>query len=468
MDQLPPIRAKASTTPHEDRAMRNVRALVERNRLDSGLDRAGDAPRAIRTVGIVGAGLMGASIAAAEINKGLPVVITDADPKALDGCAQRIAAALHCAGDSDAEAQEQVARLVTTTGDLAEVALCDLVLESIVENYQAKAQVFSQLENDLGENTLLASNTSTIPIGRLASGLKDRARFCGIHFCHPVHERPLVEIVRGPKTSDLSIAAAVAHAKAIGRMPIVVQDGPGFLVNRLLLPFLSEAMELLLEGVSVQQVEQAALKFGWAKGPLGLLDEIGLKTTLQGGWILSEAFPDRITASPLLVAMVKAGRTGREVGAGFFTYHPSSHMHNGMNGQNGQNGHNGFGGPAHAGDDHLAGSEEDLQNIIAQWARPRQEHTPHSVTIRLLLPMVLEATRILEENKARDARDIDMAVLFGLGFPQSHGGLLWWSDTLGAARIIEMLRPLHRLGPRAQPTQMLRELARRGGHFYNA
>ena len=437
------------TTPREDRALRNVRLLVERNRRDTGLDSASVSPQAVRSVGIVGAAMMGTCMAAAHVKHGLPVVITDADQGVLAGAGPRIAAALAGNG-SDAERRHLVARLVTTTGELAAVARCDLVLESITEDFTAKHRLFSQLEEELAPAAIVASNTSTIPIGRLAAGLADPSRFCGIHFCHPVPERPLVEIIRGPKTSDLTIATAVAHAKAIARMPIVVQDGPGFLINRLLLLYLSEAMEMLLEGASVEAVEEAATAFGWAKGPLRLLDEIALDTTLQGGWIPSEAFPDRITASPLLVAMVQAGRLGRKSGAGFFTYLTPSQL----------------AGPqatAHLG---AQSSDEALRAIIAQSARPPQQHTPHSITTRLLLPMVLEATRVLEENKVRDPRDIDLGVLFGLGFPPSRGGLLWWADTLGAARITEMLRPLQRLGARAQPTPMLREMARTAGHFY--
>ena len=140
-----------------------------------------------------------------------------------------------------------------------------------------------------------------------------------MHFCHPVRQRPLVEIVRGPQTSQRTIAAAVAHVQGIARMPIVVEDGPGFVVNRLLFPYLSEALELLREGAPVDAIERAAAEFGMAMGPLRLMDEIGLDTILQAAWVLAAAFPERIVSSPLLVSMVKAGRLGRKTGAGFFS-----------------------------------------------------------------------------------------------------------------------------------------------------
>jgi 3-hydroxyacyl-CoA dehydrogenase/enoyl-CoA hydratase/3-hydroxybutyryl-CoA epimerase/3-hydroxyacyl-CoA dehydrogenase/enoyl-CoA hydratase/3-hydroxybutyryl-CoA epimerase/enoyl-CoA isomerase len=428
-----------------------VAALVERNRQDAGLDGATATPRRVRRVGIVGAGLMGTTIAAAHVRCGLPVVIVDNDRQAVSVASSKIAAAL--AGESRlslcessaafaerkaTSALPDVDRLVGATDNLAALAACDLVIEAIVETFAAKHKLFGDLEGGLPSKATLTSNTSTIPIGRLAVGLAEPARFCGFHFCHPVLERPLVEVVRGPKTSDETVATAVAHAKTIGKMPIVVQDGPGFLVNRLLLPYLSEAMELLLEGAQAETIEQAATDFGWAKGPLHLLDEIGLDTTLQGGWILSEAFPERIPASPLLVGMIKAGRLGCKAGAGFFSYR----------------------------DDRDA-PDDVVRQLIAQWAHSPQQHTPHSITARLLLPMLLEATRLLEENKVRDPRDIDLGVLFGLGFPAAQGGVLWWADGLGAARIIEMLRPLQRLGQRAHPTALLRTMARRAGHFYS-
>jgi 3-hydroxyacyl-CoA dehydrogenase/enoyl-CoA hydratase/3-hydroxybutyryl-CoA epimerase/3-hydroxyacyl-CoA dehydrogenase/enoyl-CoA hydratase/3-hydroxybutyryl-CoA epimerase/enoyl-CoA isomerase len=363
---------------------------------------------------------------------------------------ERVAAELY--GDmAPAEARELVGRLLSPVSDLAELGRCDLVVEAIVESYATKRNLYGQLEEHLDRHAVFASNTSTIPVGRLAANLADPARFCGLHFCPPVQHRPLVEVVRAPRTSDHTVATAVTHVKAIAKMPIVVQDGPAFLVNRLLLPYLGEALELLLEGASIEAVERAATDFGMARGPLRLLDEIGLDTALRAGWVLAEAFPERIVASPLLVAMVKAGRLGYKSGAGFFEYAGAA----------------GGGASAlaeQAADEAVA--DHVLRPLLTPWARPAAPHTPHCITMRLLLPMVLEATRILEENKVRDPRDIDLAVIFGLGFPVARGGLLWWADTLGAARLIEMLRPLERLGPRARPTPLLRELARSAGHFY--
>lgn len=418
--------------------MENVNAIAEWGRRDRRLLRQGDAsPPRIGRVGIIGAGMMGTSIAAAHVRHHVPVVIHDSDANVLDRARTSIAAEL-----AETDATTEFTRLVCPTADLAEAARCDLVLESIVELLPAKLALYAEMKKHLANRAIVASNTSTIPIERLSSGIGDASRFVGMHFCHPVRQRPLVEIVRGPKTSDLTIARAVAHAIRIDRIPIVVPDGPGFVVNRLLLPYLGEALELLREGATLESVEQAAADFGMAIGPLRLMDEIGLDTTLQAAWVLAAAFPDRVVSSPLLVSLIKAGRLGRKSDAGFFSY-------NGPSGRATQT-------PADAA----------VAKLIAPWVNPIPRASSETLCQRLILPMLLEATRILEEHKVGDVRDIDLAVLFGLGFPVEKGGLLWWADTLGAERIIAMLQSLTTMGPRAEPTAMLRSLARAGDKFY--
>jgi 3-hydroxyacyl-CoA dehydrogenase len=438
------------TRSREEYAQENVRRLIDWNKQDTGLGPGLVVPRAIRSVGVVGAGTMGLAIAAAHAKHDLRVVLTDASQAALESVPARLAAELRNGAGEDDQGRA-AARRIEPTSDLAAVVQCDLVVEAISETFAAKQALYAQMAGKLGAETILASNTSTIPIGRLGSTVADPSRFCGIHFCHPVAQRRLVEIVRGPKTSDTSIASVVAHAKTIDKLPILVHDGPGFLINRVLLPYLSEALDLLLEGATITAIDQAATDFGMAKGPLEMLDEIGLDVTLHGGMVLSEAFPDRIAASPVLVTMVKAGRLGRKAGAGFYGY-PSPGQLSGPHAVSATY----QGGPAN----------ELVGRLLAPWAKPPHQHTAHSILTRLLLPMVLEATRVLEENKVRDPRDIDLGVIFGLGFPASRGGLLWWADTLGTARIREMLRPLARLGSRAQATPLLQRMARTDRRFY--
>lgn len=381
---------------------------------------------------------MGTAIAAAHVEHQLPVVICDVNEAALADAPASIAAALP---ETIRSKHSDALGLIRTSNDLAEAARCDLVLESIVEAFPPKQRLYAQLQPHLADHTFVASNTSTIPIGRLAENCADPSRFCGMHFFHPVRQRPLVEIVRGPKTSDQTIAAAVAHVRRIGKMPIVVRDGPGFLVNRLLFPYLGEALRLLLDGVPAEAIEHAATEFGMAMGPLRLMDEIGLDTTLQAGWVLSSAFPERIGSSPLLVSMVKAGRLGQKAGAGFYRYdEASSSAVTGI-------------------------LDTAVEEIINRWSNVREDVPHDALAWRLVLPMLLEATRILEEGKVSDAREIDLAVLFGLGFPADKGGLLWWADSMGAQQILTMLPPGRQPEAQYLATPMLLTLAKTGSRF---
>jgi len=423
--------------------LRHVESLVRWSGRNNGSLRGAADPRAIRSVAIIGAGTMGTAVAAANVEHGVPVVIIDADDNARAAAPERVAAELAQTADAgNGQTLSEVARLVRCATDPAQIASCDLVLESVTETASAKQSVYAMVEPHLGAAATLASNTSTIPIGRLAAGLAQRGRFCGLHFFHPVRGRPLVEVVRGPETTDETIATAVAYAKGIGKMPIVVRDGPGFLVNRLLVPYLAEALELLLDGVAIQDIDRAATDFGMAMGPLRMLDEIGLDTAMLAGRVLWDTFPERVSVSPLLITMFKAGRLGRKSGAGFFAYS------------------NGSGGDAPGQPD------PQLKELLAAWVRPQQSVPPEDLTTRLLVPMVLEATRLLEEGTVRDPRSIDLGAIFGLGFPASRGGLLYWADTVGIERILALLRAMEPLGSRVAPTAMLLDMARGRGRFY--
>lgn len=395
---------------------------------------ASDVP--LGTVGLIGAGMMGTAIAAACVQHQVPVVLTDTLASARASALERIGAELAAAGC--AIKATSLSELVRVSDDLAEVARCDLVLESVPEKAALKQEIYRALQPHLRPESILASNTSTIPIGQLAAEIASPERFCGIHFFHPVRQRPLVEVIRGPQSSAAAIDRAVALANRLDRIPVVVQDGPGFLVNRLLIPYFNEALELLSEGVPSDRIEAAAERFGMAKGPLRLMDEIGLDTTLLSGQVLWRAFSERIVASPLLVGMVKYGLLGQKAGAGFFQY-PEV--------------------PA------TTAPRRTFAAVLAMWQRPPQPIGEELLLARLFLPMVLEATRILDDGTVTDPREIDLAVRLGLGFPAARGGLLYWADSMGAGRIVELLAPLASLGPRTAPTERLLRMARSGERF---
>ena len=342
---------------------------------------------------------------------------------------------------ADASRAVEFAPFINGTTSEAEVASSDLVIEAIVENADVKRSVYAKLEPLLGPKAILASNTSTIPITGLATDLKNPDRFCGIHFFNPVRRMKLVEVIRGEKTSDQTIATAVQYAKSIGKSPIVVNDGPGFLVNRLLLPYMNESLELVSEGAAIADIEKASKKFGMPMGPITLYDVVGLDTAFYAGRTMWEAFPDRINASPILPALVKAGRLGQKSGKGFFSYDNPKKK----------------GAP-----------DPELSKYIDPYMKDktRNDFELEEITNRLFLPMLLEATRVLEDKIVRDVRDVDLGLIFGLGFPPFKGGLLHWADTLGATKIIEMLKPFADLGDRMQPTELLKKMAAENTKFY--
>ena len=423
-------------------ALLNVFFLTDRNKKDRGVDSEVE-PAEIATVGVVGAGIMGSGIAAANLKRGFAVWMKDASTEALErGLRQALEEASYdreTKSASAAKLAENAPRLNAVADD-ADFSVCDLAIEAIVENEEIKKQVLPQVESRLPETAFLASNTSTIPITSLAQSLSRPERFCGIHFFNPVRRMQLVEVIRGEKTSDETVATAVAYAKRLGKMPIVLKDGPGFLVNRLLLPYMNEALELLLDGVSIDEVERAAKAFGMPMGPITLYDVVGLDTALYAGQVLWKAFPDRIAVSPLLSRLVKAGRLGQKSGAGFFRY---------------------------SGKKNRPEPDPEFDKILSDLLRERREMSREHITYRLFLPMLLEATRVLEESLVRDVRDVDLGLIFGIGFPAFRGGLLFWADQVGAATILKQLEEIAYLGARAEPTEMLQEMARTGSQFYS-
>ncbi len=342
---------------------------------------------------------------------------------------------------ADVDRAVEFAPLINATTSQDEVAKCDLVIEAVIENAGIKKEIYATLEPKMRADAILASNTSTIPITSLAAGLKHPERFCGIHFFNPVRRMKLVEVIRGEQTSDQTVLTSVSYAKRIGKIPIVVNDGPGFLVNRLLMPYMNEAVLLIAEGVEIADVERAAKKFGMPMGPITLYDVVGLDTAVYAGGVLCDAFPDRFTTNPILPALVEAGRLGQKSGRGFFSYENKKNR---------------------------AQPDPDL----AKYLEPHVKATgakidKDALTNRLFLPMLVEATRVLEENIVRDPRDVDLGLIFGIGFPPFKGGLLFWADTLGAQQVVEMLKPYEALGPRFQPTELLTELAAKGQKFYD-
>jgi 3-hydroxyacyl-CoA dehydrogenase/enoyl-CoA hydratase/3-hydroxybutyryl-CoA epimerase/3-hydroxyacyl-CoA dehydrogenase/enoyl-CoA hydratase/3-hydroxybutyryl-CoA epimerase/enoyl-CoA isomerase len=426
-----------------NRALINVFFLTDRNKKDTGLAGKDVAPADIKSVSVIGSGIMGQGIAGAALRRKIPAALTDANPEALARGVQQVLEEVSYnkkIKGPDVQRTIELGPLLNATASDDEIAASDLVIEAVLELADVKRQVFARLEPKMRDDAILATNTSTIPITTLATDLARPDRFAGLHFFNPVRKMPLVEVIRGEQTSDETVATLVAYAKRIGKSPIVVGDGPGFLVNRLLLPYMTEAAQLLIEGATPKQVDRAATAFGMPMGPINLYDVVGMDVAIHAGATMLAAFPDRVIASPLVQNLVKAGRLGKKSGRGFYSYE------------------NKKGRPEP--DAALDGFLEPLQ-------QSKNEFSAEQLSHRLFLPMLLEATRVLEEKLVRDARDVDLGLIFGTAFPPFKGGLLCWADTIGASQIIEMLKPYESLGKRYEPTDLLKEMAESGSTFYN-
>ncbi len=429
-----------------NRSLLNVFFLRDANKKQAGP--AGVEPAKITSATVLGAGVMGQGIAAANVKRGIPVALGDISAEAVGRGVQGILSEVSFDKKTrkpNVDRALKFAPLVNGTTSDAELAAADVVIEAIYENAEAKQKLYARLESQLPEQAILCSNTSTIPITDLASQLKHPERFCGLHFFNPVRRMPLVEVIRGKHTSDATVATAVAYAKAIGKSPIVVGDGPGFLVNRVLLPYMNEALLLLEEGASIKAVDRAATSFGMPMGPIALYDTVGLDIALHAGGVMQQAFPDRVLPSKILPAMVEADRLGKKNSRGFFDYSTDK---------------KGRSKPQ------PSAATQEIIDKIAKASSTAEPPSSRELADRLLLPMLVEATRILEEGIVTDVRDIDLGLIYGIGFPPFRGGLFFWADTIGSAALVEKLKLFEPLGSRYKPTAMLTELAKENRKFY--
>jgi 3-hydroxyacyl-CoA dehydrogenase/enoyl-CoA hydratase/3-hydroxybutyryl-CoA epimerase/3-hydroxyacyl-CoA dehydrogenase/enoyl-CoA hydratase/3-hydroxybutyryl-CoA epimerase/enoyl-CoA isomerase len=409
---------------------------------DPGVSDPNVKPGEVRRVGVLGAGLMGAGIATAHARSGIPTAMVDVDDARLaEGLnrAEEVVTSRIKIGRATPKDLAQMLGLLSTSTSHNIFTDCDVVVEAVTENEKVKTEMFRQLGEVMKPGAILASNTSTISITRMAESAPEPERFLGMHFFSPVDRMELVEVVRGARTSDETVATVVALAKRIRKTPIVVNDCAGFLVNRVLFPYMNEALLLLQEGVPMDTIDLAATAFGMPMGPIALQDMVGLDTSLYAGHVLAQAYPDRAKPSGLLADLVQQGRLGRKSGKGFRRYNAKGKAQN----------------------------DPDVEAVLEK--HRVEGHPPRDLDglqARLFLPMLLEATRALEDGIVREPADVDMGVILGIGFPPFKGGLLRWADTEGEEAILRKLEPLQKLGKRFEPTETLKQMAQTGQRFY--
>lgn len=382
-----------------------------------------------QTVSIIGAGVMGRGIAAAAVRAGMTVRLSDSSIVAAEDAVQQILTKHESRAGLHLRLVDPTADpIISVATDDSEIANADLIIEAVTENYSIKSAILSRIEPHLRSGAIIASNSSSLSLTQFSKSLQQPGRFCGLHFCHPVSERLLVEVVYTDTTTADTLNRAEAFATSLRMAPIVVRDSPGFLLNRLLVPYLNEALELLLDGADIKSLDRAATDFGMPLGPLALFDEFGMDVAIAVGRSLYQAFPERIVPSELLIAMYKSGRLGRKCGGGFYSTQA---------------------------DANACEVDPKVMELIQDRRRSQTSLPDDVVQRRLFLPMLLEATRAVEESLIDCPSTIDAALRNGLGMRRPDCGILSWANAIGAAKLLDCLRPLQTIGQRFEPTQML-------------
>jgi 3-hydroxyacyl-CoA dehydrogenase/enoyl-CoA hydratase/3-hydroxybutyryl-CoA epimerase len=425
----------------QSRHLIEVYYLNERVKKDKGTQ-SGAAAREVKRAGVLGAGVMGGGIAqlfaAKDVRVRMKDVQWDAIAKGFKAAHRIFAKQVErkkMRPNELANAMERIEGTTTYDG----FHHLDLVVEAVVENLDVKKKVFQELEAKTAPETILATNTSSLSISLIAQAVKNPARVVGMHFFNPVDKMPLVEIIRGKDTSDEAVATIFQFSKRLGKTPIVVKDAPGFVVNRILAPYLNEAVFLLMEGVPPTKLDEVMEKFGMPMGPATLLDEVGLDVGAKVSKILYGAFGERMKPPALMEKVVEAGRLGKKNGKGVYLYQD--------------------------------GGRKRVPDP-AFWSGLGVKENPSAVpddqiVKRLTYLMVNEAARCIEEGLVRDISDVDVGMIYGTGFAPFRGGLLRYADDVGPEAIVAELEILTRnLGPRFQPAAYLQQLAVGNKKFY--
>ncbi|HVZ79462.1 MAG TPA: 3-hydroxyacyl-CoA dehydrogenase NAD-binding domain-containing protein [bacterium] len=384
----------------------------------------------IYKAGVVGAGAMGAGIAQVISFSGLPVVLKDTDEERVKKGIEMVRKVYQGRvdkGKMTSSEMDQKMNLVTGTTSYDDFKDCDLVIEAVFESMKVKQQVFQDLEKVLPETAIMATNTSALSISQIASAVKRSEKVIGLHFFNPAPVMKLVEVIPGLQTSTETVDDTVAFAESLRKMPVRVKECAGFLVNRLLLPYLNEAAYALQEGSApAEEMDKSLRAFGMPMGPFALLDMLGLDVCAEVSQILYDSFGPRMKAAEILGEMHKAGRLGTKNGIGFYVYDESK--------------------------------KADLKPLVdGIQAKTGVKGTPFSPE-RLVFQMINEAAYCLEENVASPG-DIDLAMLAGTGFPQDKGGPLHLADGIGVDVVLAKLQEFSKtLGPRFWPAPILKRM----------
>lgn len=401
----------------------------------------------IREAAVLGAGIMGGGIAYQAASKGLPIIMKDIKSEQLElgmsEATKLLSKQVERGKFTPAKMGETLSRIRPTLnyGDFGNT---DIVIEAVVENPKVKEAVLAEVESLVKEDAILASNTSTISITRLAKALKHPENFVGMHFFNPVHRMPLVEVIRGEKTSEKAVATTVALAQKMGKTPVVVNDCPGFLVNRVLFPYFGAFDLLLKEGVDFVQMDKAMERFGWPMGPAYLIDVVGLDTGVHGAEVMAEGFPDRMKPDYKggIKHLFENNRLGQKNGVGFYKYETDKK-----------------GKPKKLADT----TTYELLKAVQTDSRQVDDQ---EIIDRMMIAFCNETVRCLEDNIVASAGEADMAMIMGVGFPPFRGGPCRYIDQIGVANYVELCNKYAHLGKAYEAPAKLVAMAANGETFY--
>jgi 3-hydroxyacyl-CoA dehydrogenase/enoyl-CoA hydratase/3-hydroxybutyryl-CoA epimerase/enoyl-CoA isomerase len=405
------------------------------------------ADKKVERAAVLGAGIMGGGIAYQSALKGTPIKMKDIAQAGLDlgmSEANKLLSKRVSRGRMTADKMGAILSSIEATLSYDNFDSVDIVVEAVVENPKVKHAVLADVEKQVSEDAIIASNTSTISITYLAEALERPENFCGMHFFNPVHAMPLVEVIRGEKTSDTAVARTVAYANAMGKKAIVVNDCPGFLVNRVLFPYFAGFADLVRDGADFQKVDKVMEKWGWPMGPAYLSDVVGIDTGDHAEKVMAEGFPDRMTKTYKTCGdvMYENGRYGQKNGKGFYVYEEDKR-----------------------GKPKKVVSEETYELLKPVVAESKDFETDE-IIMRMMIPMANELARCLEEGIVGSAAEADMALIYGVGFPPFRGGVFRWIDDMGADKFVEACDKYKDLGKRYEAIDMIRDMAANGKKFY--
>jgi 3-hydroxyacyl-CoA dehydrogenase/enoyl-CoA hydratase/3-hydroxybutyryl-CoA epimerase len=396
----------------------------------------------VHAAAVLGAGVMGGGIAQLAADKNIPIRMKDLGAQALTAGIQQATrifqGSLKRKRINRREFIQKLNHIAPVT-DYSGFKNADVVIEAIVENMNVKKTVFQELEGQIKDNCIVASNTSSLSISEMQTAFKKPERFVGMHFFNPVHRMPLVEVIRGKQSSNEAVSTIFQLSKQLGKTPIVVKDAPGFLVNRILLPYMGESIFLVEEGAPIPDVDRALVQFGMPMGPIELVDEVGTDTAEKVSHIFHEAFGERSKPSEISTKLSGSKRLGKKNGKGFYVY-------------------------AEGGKQKTL--DPEIYGMLGVTPAPGKI-TDAEMVERCMLRMINEAAMCLDEEIVSSAGEVDIGMIMGTGFPPFRGGLLRYADTLGAAHVVERLRDYEKkYGLRFKPSEAMLNRAARNQKFY--